>query len=190
MTLSKRERLIAIGLAAAVGLFAFDRFIWTPFDQAVTTAMKRKETLEQQRAENLKTFEAQRVLRAKWNDWKAGVRSDESAGETQALSAILDWAQGARVNLAALRRDRVTTENGFQVMSYNVTGTGSMAAISRLVWAMESAKIPIRISDLQLSAVKEGTDELNLQMNVSTLTMVTDPEKPPRPATNTPGGAR
>lgn len=190
MALSKRERIIAIGVLAAAGLFGFDQLLWTPFNNAVAQSIKTKETLQKKQASNLKTLDAQRALKTKWTQWKPGVRTDESAAETQALSAILDWAQGARVNLAALRRDRVTTENGFQVMSYNVTGTGSMAAISRLVWAIESAKIPMRISDLQLSAVKEGNDDLNLQMNVSTLTMISDPEKPARPSGNTAGGTR
>lgn len=183
MAFSKRERLIGIGVGAAVALLALDQLVLSPYDDARSAAVKEHDRLEKQRSAALTTFEEQSKLRKTWNEWKVGVKADPSAAESQALNAILDWAQGARVTLAALRPDKVSVENGFQVSGFHVTGTGSTADISRFIWAIESSKIPVRVSDLQISAAKEGTDNLSVQMNVSTISMLADPEKPAKPGT-------
>jgi hypothetical protein len=46
-----------------------------------------------------------------------------------------------------------------------------MRQIARLIWSIETAQIPMRLSDLHIQATREGTDQLNVKMLVSALYM-------------------
>ena len=182
MILTKRERNIAIGVAAAALLFALDQYLLSPyFDQRkfITDGTTKAQV---QWAKGTKTLNSQRKLKPVWADIIAGgLKTDASDAESQALNAVREWAQDAGVILTALKPERASQEGKFQVISFHVTGTGPMRAISRLTWAMETAPIPVRVNDLQLTPRKEGTDDLQVQMSVSTLSVMPgEAEKPDR----------
>jgi hypothetical protein len=56
--------------------------------------------------------------------------------------------------------------------------------VARLLWRVQTATIPIKVTELQISARKEGTDDLSFQVRTSTV------YAPPRSARATPAGAR
>src|SRR3712207_7371087 len=53
--------------------------------------------------------------------------------------------------------------------SFRATANGRMDSISEFLWRIETAEIPLRINDMQINARKEGSDDLQLQLGVSTL---------------------
>jgi len=53
-----------------------------------------------------------------------------------------------------------------------------MNAIARFLWRVETAGIPIRLKELQLGSRKEGTDDLTLQLRLSTLYQATPSPAP------------
>ena len=52
---------------------------------------------------------------------------------------------------------------------YRVTATGTMRSLSQFLWDLETATIPIRVTDARMTPQREGTDDLSLQVGVSTL---------------------
>ena len=48
-------------------------------------------------------------------------------------------------------------------------GTGSMNAVSRFLWRVETAGIPLRVKEMQLGSRKEGADDLTVQLRLSTI---------------------
>ena len=44
-----------------------------------------------------------------------------------------------------------------------------MQQIARFLWHIQTANIPVRISELTLSTRKEGTDDLQLSMTLATM---------------------
>jgi type II secretory pathway component PulM len=171
--LSKREKYIAIGVAAAIALVVLDQLIYEPLD-AQLTSIDDQRTAAQSRLNDAQTlFARERRLRQVWTDMeKGGLQADSSAAESQLSHAILDWESSSGVVLAALKPERATTEGDFQVIGFHVTATGSLPQVARLFWYAETASIPVRLTDIQITPRHEGTDDLSVQLSISTLCLI------------------
>lgn len=178
-SLSKRERMIAIVVAAAVGLFVFDRFALTPYSEARTQVLDELDRTTKDLANADRLFDQRKSLTKSWTAaGNGGIKANRSLAESQAQQAVLDWARSAGVNVASLKPERDQQQNGLQVISFHVNCTGSMLGLSKLLYSLETAPIPIRLNDLQITPRREGTDDLTLQMGVSTLAILADTAKP------------
>ena len=89
--------------------------------------------------------------------------------ESQVLHALRDWSQDSRLTLSSVKPGKVVERGELLEMSFQAAGTGSMSAVSRFLWRIETARLPIRIHQLQLGARKEGSDDLSLQLSLSSL---------------------
>jgi hypothetical protein len=170
MKLSKRERYIAIGVGVVVGLVVLDQVVLSPYFDAISDLKNQTEAAITKQNENSALFDKQAKLKKVWDDILAGgLKADDSAAESQALNAALDWAQSAGVNITAVKPERTTTANEFEVIGFHLTGNGSTPAIARLLLSFETAAIPVRVDDMTLTPRKEGTDDLTIQLSLSTL---------------------
>ena len=177
MVLSKRERYVAIGTIAAITLLAADHFALSPYMETRKQISMDLDRANEQTTEAVQLFSRERRLRKIWAEMQAGgLKTDPSQAESETLQALLDWAQMAGVDLAAVKPEKTTQEGKFQVISFNITGSSTMHGISRMLWLMETASIPVRVNDMQVTARKEGTDDLSVRLGVSALCMPPDPK--------------
>jgi hypothetical protein len=179
--LSKRERYVFIGVVLVVALLGLDHYILTPLLEYRNKLKSDLVTKQGQlkHDESLKLSSAR--LRARWADMlKAGMNADGPSAENQVLHSVRDWALEAGVSLPLLkpeRTDKHDKQKEFRIKTFRVTGTGSMKAVSRFLWRIQTAKLPVRITDLTLTPKKEGTDDLSLDLGLSTLYLSNEPEK-------------
>lgn len=186
MLASKRERMIGLVTGVVLAALALDRVVVSPLMARRTRAGEdvAAAKLERQEAEML--FDRGARLEKEWDVMLAGgLKSDVPAAEGQALEAMGDWARDTGVTVRSMAPARVETQRHFQVSLIRASITGSMRTLSEFMWRVQTAQIPIRVVDMQIIANKEGTDDLMLQLTVSTLSLL--------PAANPPpggGGAR
>jgi hypothetical protein len=180
VTLNKRERQLAIGVVVVVGGLLAYQYVWDPFWAAERKAADDLNHANEQLARADRLFKRERDLKHVWNDMIAGGLSGSAdAAISQAMNAVNAWMQRTRVSTIGLKPERTTTENKFLVSSFHLEGGGNMASISRLINALETADIPVRINELQIRPQKrEGTDDLKVDMSVSTLSIQPDADKP------------
>jgi hypothetical protein len=177
VVLSKREKYIAIGAVSAVVLLGINSLVIGPY-------YDKRDALEAQEIADTKTLSDDKLLLYKQqslqSDWKEmlarGLEADDSTAQSKTQQALQDWARSANINLEALSSDHVSTQKGpFQVINFNLdfnsTGNQSMRQIARILWSIESANIPIRLNDMKISAAREGTDNLDVKLIVSSLYM-------------------
>ena len=170
MKLSKRERYIAIAVGVVVALVVLDQVVLSPYFDAISDLKTQTDAAIAKQAENTALFDKQARLKTVWDDIiKGGLKADDSAAESQALNAALDWAQTAGVNISAVKPERTTVVNEFEVIGFHLTGNGSTPAIARLLNSFETGSIPVRVDDMTLNPRKEGTDDLTIQLSLSTL---------------------
>lgn len=170
MVVSKREKYIAIGVGVALALFVLDSYVIEPYWDQLSDIDQRTSQATQQLNDASTLFARQRALQKIWTEMQSnGLKSDEAQADSQLQHALLDWAQQAGVDPPALRNDPPRKEGLFTVIGYHVTATGSMRSVSRLLWALETATIPIRVSEAQITPQPEGTDHLKVLLGVSTL---------------------
>lgn len=189
MVLSKRERYIAIGVGAVVGLFGLDRLVITPF-------LERSEDIRLQRiAASDELTKASNTKHQRDNvkkDWDAmqagGMKSDPSDAEAQAQHALRDWYQEAGLTNYGQGASRTTTEGKFVNIQFHTSGNGSMAALAKVLWRIETTTIPMRVVDISITPHgKEGQDDLQIQLTVSTLCALPGADKLDKPVKPGPG---
>ena len=184
MVASRRERVIGLVTAGVLAVLALDRLMLSPL-------MERRTRLGDELAaaqSELQDADVRFTRGVRLNrDWNAmltgGLRSDVPAAEGQALRAMEDWAAEASVKVRSMAPARVETQKHFRVSTIRASVAGSMRTLGEFLWRVQTADIPMRVSDMQITSNKEGTDDLLLQLSVSTLSVA--PE-----ATPAPGGAR
>ncbi len=170
MSISSRERYIGLTAGLVIAALLLDQFLLTPFLARHAAMAAELETLERSTRQASDVLSRQQRLSPEWAGYQdRGLKTVYAQAEGQTTRAILDWAQSAGVNLAGLKAERVLTQDRFQIISFHVTATGNLASLSRLIWQIETAALPVKLNDVQFAPRKENTDDLTLQLTVSTL---------------------
>jgi hypothetical protein len=188
VVLSRRERFIAIATGAILGIFATDRLVVEPLlstrselDSQITS---QRSALD--RAQRL--FTTNRQMAQRWKQIAGSeLKASQSEAEGQVIHNVHDWAQESGLALPSLKSERAEKEKDFNKLSFRATGSGTMSQITRFLWRIQTATMPIRITELLISSRKEGTDDLSLTLGISTIQVIQDPSHakpsaPPAPA--------
>jgi len=170
MTFSRRERLILLVTTVVLGALVLDRFALTPLLNRWDEVEDRKTLLMQKMTRAESFLKRRRVVEPRWRRMlKEGIKPDAGEAESQILHALGRWAGEAGLNLVSLQPERSTEETILPKVDFRATGTGSMRAVSRFLWHVETTNIPLRVESLQLTSRKDGADDLSLQVKLSTL---------------------
>jgi hypothetical protein len=175
MAISTRERYISFACVFAGAILAVDRLAWTPY-------LEQRSHLLEQRQNKLKEVTEARLLLAREKHLRAimaklgpSMESDSSATEVRLFHLVHDWEQQSGVNNLSFHRVRAVDEAGFSHMTFHVSAGGGMSAVASLIYAVETAEIPLRIDDLHVTPKRDGA-ELLVQMNLSTLCRRNEPD--------------
>ncbi len=165
------------GAIAAIALLGINSLVIGPY-------YEKRDALQDQEAADTKTLQDNKLLLYKeqslQSDWKemlaSGLESADSTAKSKTQTSRQASARSANINLESLSSDHVATQKGpFQVINFNLdfnsTGNQSMRQIARILWSIESADIPIRLNDMKISTAREGTDNLDVKLIVSSLYM-------------------
>ena len=188
MKLTQREKMIAIVVAIAIALLAIDQLFLTPMLDRLGTANRiiQDGRIAVNDADALRN----NSVRAQRN-WTtiAGdtLKRDASTAEQQLLNRIQDWAQSSSLSLTSLKPERNEKEKDFDRVTIRTSGNGTMSQIGRFLYALNESKVPVRVSDLQITSQKDGADDLSVQLGISTIYLQPEPQKNGQQAT---GGAQ
>jgi hypothetical protein len=190
MVFTKREKAIIAATIAALCLLVLDVYVLTPLlhQRAAAEVSKSRVTAEFAQARGL--LERRRLLGRKWHRMRTeGMKNDPVEAESQLLRSLRTWSADVGVRISSLRPERSAEKTQLPEVTVHAAGTGSMSAVSRLLWRIESARIPVKVKMLQLGSRKDGMDDLSLQLKVSTLYAPAGPA-PPEPLAKGPKPAR
>ena len=179
MILSKRERRIAALTIMAVTILVLDRGLLTPYLRHRTqlTVDKQGILVDLENAHGL--FARREKLSPKWEEiLKSGLKPDAASAESAALNALRDWAEESGLTLSSLKPERSNKRGQMQEITFQAICVGPMNGVSKFLWRVEDAALPVKVSDLQLSTRKEGTDDLTLQVRIAVLCLAPPPAKP------------
>jgi len=193
MTFSKREQIILLLTLVALGALVLDFFALTPLLQRIDEVKTQRTLLLTRMTKAESLLQRRRVLAPRWRRMVTeSLKHDPGEAESQVLHAIGAWAEKAGLNLTSVRPDRSAEETPLPEIDFRAAGTGSMSAVSRFLWGLETASIPVKVKNLQVSSRKEGTDSLSLQLTFSTLYLADPAQEAPPEADSAPAseGAR
>jgi hypothetical protein len=182
MVLSKRERYVGMAMVAAVAIFGLDHFFVGPL-LAQKKELDAKVTSAQQQLKRAnRLFSTSRSMNRRWDEMvQGGLGKDASEAESQLHHKVRDWADEAGMTLSSVKTERTEREKDFVRITFRAAATGSMAQITRFLWQIQTADVPIRVVDLQLTTRKEGFDDLAVQIGIAT-SYLGPPTKTDKPA--------
>jgi len=153
-----------------MAVLALDRYAVTPLLDARAATRDKRARLEAEKAQADNLLSRGHRLEGKWRGMiDNGLKGDAAEAERQMLRSLVNWSAKARLGLSDMRPERAAGKEGPAKVSIRCAGTGSMRAVRDMLKEIESAKIPIRITEFQLGSRKDGTDSLSMTFTVSTL---------------------
>lgn len=188
MVVSKRERYVVIAAIAVVGLLLLDRVLVTPLLARMNDLRASVEKAEDKQRENQGTVQNGQNAGRRWREMSAGaLKVDAAATESQAVNSIGDWAQQSGMNLASVNPEgQPQREKEFMRVTFRASGTGTMRQIGEFLFRIQSASIPVRVTDMVVNSKKEGMDELTIQLGISTVYLAPDDKNPKSPGAPAP----
>lgn len=171
MVLSRRERYIAMTTAAVIALAGMWQLVVWPLLDRRAEVDEKLEVAQQEMLRAQRLFAASARLSRQWSQMlSGGLQRDASAAESQILNSVRDWAQDAELSLSSIRPERSgEKEKDVYKITFRATATGNMAQVGRFLWRIQTTQIPVRIVDLTISSRREGTDDLSLNLGISTI---------------------
>ena len=177
MVLSQRERFIAIALGGVLLLVVLWEVVFSPLDDWSKQINTDKELAIKQQSDDQRLFADQKRLTKVWDEMqKGGLMDNPSDAQTQLHQAVTDWAVQSGVNVSNQTTETPVavgdSKSGFVQAGIKVVGFGTTSGIAKLVYQIEVAKIPARVHQVTISSKKEGADDLQVDMNLTTLCVV------------------
>lgn len=192
MVLSQRERYIAIGLGALVVLVVVWLYGLAPLLDWSDKIKQDEQAQIGQKAKDETLFLENRKLQKVWAEMqKGGLMDNPSDAQTQLHQAVTDWAIQSGVQVSNQTNESAAPVDakaapGFVQAGIKVSCFGTTSGIAKLLYQIEVAKIPARVHQITISSKKEGMDDLQLDMTLTTLCVVPVPKAAPNPVQATP----
>jgi hypothetical protein len=182
VNLSHRERLIAIAALASLLLLLFDHYVLTPVMDSREQLRLDAETLAGRTEDARGLFQKSKRLARLWGAMnQEGLKDEAGQAESQVLHALRDWAEESGLSLSSVKPERTEGGGDLRQIDFRAAGTGTMRAVSRFLFEMQSSELPLHIQDMQVGSHTEGQDDLSLQVHFSTLYVASANQTPAAP---------
>jgi hypothetical protein len=170
MVLSKRERYISIACVLAVAVLGLDQLVIKRVAAAYSEMETNKTRLRKDLLLARAVVSEGNKATPKWRDMlKSGMKSEPVEAESQVNHAIYNWATASGMTITRVKSDRLTEKTRLPEITFTATGTGSMSSLVQFLYRVQTATLPVKVSDVAISSHKEGTDDLSFVLHVSTI---------------------
>lgn len=186
MALSSREKYIAIAVGAVIGLAGLDLLIIDPFEQRGQEIEVKRADIDNKLQKADATFARRRTLLPVWSAMNTvgGLKTDSSEAKSQMIQYLQNWAKESGVTLTSLESKELAQgpvdpksekpESKFERIGIHATGYGPMAAMTKLLWKVESAPKLLKVTEIHIAPRVEATDDLQIQLTVATVSLIPD----------------
>lgn len=176
MVLSRREKTIAIAAGAALLLLALDQWVLSPLIGQRDQAARTVQALQQQVKKEQTLMQKGHQAAGQWLGMlDAGLKADPAESESQSLHSLRDRAEECGVALTLLKPERLAPADKKARMVeivVQVAGTGKLENIAKVLYRLQTASAPVKVTELQINSRKEGVDDLAFQLRLSTVYLI------------------
>jgi len=166
-----RKRWLLLVAGACVLLLTADRFVLSPMAAAWKRRSVRIEELKSSIEKGRILLDRQDSLEERWDTvQKNALPVSPPAAENQVLTSVNSWAAASGLNVTALLPRWIEDKDLGPRMEIRVSGTGSLEAVTRFLFAVETSNVPIRADVVELRARDEAGRDISLDARLSGLT--------------------
>ena len=171
MVLSKRERMILITAIVAVVMLVGDKFIVGPISARREEITMRKLELQTELQNAQLLFTRQKLMERKWKTLLSDGLLNDAEAESKIARALDEWSKEAMLTLSSVKPERVASDKGLKEMTFVVAGMGTLEAVSRFLFQIETAPMPIKVMDMQAGSTNETGQNMSLLLRLSALSL-------------------
>ena len=170
MVLSPRERsILIIALATAAFLVLYYAVI-TPYMDWRGESLVQQEMLQAKVQDARNAIDSSVRTGRRWKEMvQPGIKSDPAEAESQIFHAIKNWAAESDVVLTLQKSQRSAEKTRLPEIKFQEQGTGTMKSLAKLLWKIQTADLPIRVTELTVDSHKDGQDDLMFKFSLSTV---------------------
>jgi len=172
MILSKREKMIFYGAIAMLALLLGNQFVINPVFNHIKKTHDERLALQSE-VENMQNLLDRRIdIQARWKSQLENGLSDQPAATESTMYKLLtdEWPAASGFSLPSITRQRNTnSDTPCQEIIFSVSGSGTLESAARLLYEIEQSRMPVRISNLQMSSPEDNGWVINLSMRLSVL---------------------
>jgi len=176
MVLSKRERMILIVAIVAVVMLIADKFIVGPISARREEIKTHKLELQAELENAQVLFSRQKLMERKWKTLLSDGLKNDAEAESKIARALDSWSKNAMLTLSSVKPERVASDKGLKEMTFVVAGTGTLEAVSRFLWQIETASMPVKVMDMQVGSSNETGQSMSLQLRLSAICLGSEKE--------------
>ena len=169
--MSKRQRRLIVAAGAAVVLLIVDRAVIEPLGGVWQAHADKIERLNGSVANGRSVIARGLQTRRVWAEMQSGaLPRDKAQAEHDVLSAFESWGRASSVELGSIKP--VWKHGGtetYSMLECRLDATGSLAALSRFVYELESSPLALRADSVGLISRDDTGDRLTLSLIVTGL---------------------
>ena len=171
MALAKRERLLVIGTVAVVGLLGLDQYLLTPVLDAEDQLQNERQQIVSDMTRAQSVMSDRKAAMARWRTMvRTGLKSDPAEAEGQLLHALRDWAKESGLVLSSVKPERPESKDTqLREIQVQASANGTMEALTKFMLKVQQSAFPLKLSEFQMASRNESTNDIALQIKVSTL---------------------
>jgi hypothetical protein len=167
---NRRETILKIAVGAVVGLFLLDRLVISPLGEHWTAQGEKIADLREKVTRGQQLLDREQSIRKRWADMQlTDLPDDGSAAESEIFKGLGRWALASRINFTSLTPQRKDGDAGFETMEYRATTAGDQTAISRLIYEIETDRLPARLEECEITARDAKGQQVTATMRFSFL---------------------
>ncbi|MHA3774411.1 hypothetical protein ACXR0O_23030 [Verrucomicrobiota bacterium sgz303538] len=168
MRSNRREALLKIGVAVVVGLFLLDKIVITPFTTSWKEQDERIASLREKVRRGQQLVEREKSIRGRWADMlRTDLPEDGAAAENEVFKGVGRWARESRINFTSLTPQWKNHDEGFDTLECRGAVSGDQGAIGRLMYELESDRLPARLEECEITARDAKGQQLTVAMRFS-----------------------
>ncbi len=153
------------------------QYVFTPILVKRTEARQTRQQLEAEVEQSLMILERKKLQQQRWAQMQDnGLDTDIQKAEAMVYRYIEDSSGRSGLELGSIQPDRLSGDGNLGEIEFVLSGTGSMASVTRFLWEMETAQIPLKIKSYQLGSKNEKADTMTVQIELSTVYTQKQPE--------------
>jgi hypothetical protein len=165
---NRREEILKVGAAVAVGLLVLNYFILSPAldhwkEQSVAIGALRTKV-----ARGQQLIARDRAIRDHWAEMlRTQLPEDTSEAGNQVYKAMDRWFRDSGVMLNGLTPNWHQHAEGYDTFDFQVNATSDQASLGHLVHMLEVDPLPARLEDCTIAAKDAKGQQLNLTLKFS-----------------------
>lgn len=170
MGLSLREKYITIITVIAVLLLAADKTIISPMLEKREALSKELADAQNELEQSVSIVKRKASIEEQWNRLLAGgLTNDAQRLESDVLRYLKDKSLECGVSLSSLQPEIKTSKSNMGLMEFSVSASGTMSAVSKFLWFIETSPLPIAVINMQIGSADETASKMNLQVRLSSV---------------------